>query len=182
MTWLGQKPDPEPTHPIQPATAVNPQVARNPVPGERAEKMEMPTGSGIGKSLHVRGELSGNEDLAIEGKVEGKITLSGYNVTIEQTGQVAAEIHARSVVVGGLVQGDINADERVEVAATGTMVGEIRAPRVILIDGSRFKGTIDMDTKTGPGTLVAAPAASRAAGNPSISHDETSAFASTTKS
>jgi cytoskeletal protein CcmA (bactofilin family) len=117
--------------------------------------MEKPKVASIGKSLHVRGELSGNEDVAIEGRVDGKIALSGFIVTIGQTGKVSAEIHAKSVVVGGLVEGDINADERVEVAATGTVVGNIRAPRVVLLDGSRFKGSIDMDTKSGPRAVVA---------------------------
>ena len=127
--------------------------------------MQMPTIASIGKSLHVRGELSGNEDLAIEGKVEGKIALNGYNVTIGETGKAAAEIHAKSVVVGGLVNGSINADERVEVASTGSMVGDIRAPRVVLVDGSRFKGSIDMDAKSEPGTVGAAPTSKKAAGN-----------------
>ena len=99
----------------------------------------------IGKSVHVKGELSGSEDLAIEGKVEGKIMLNGFNVTIGESGNVAAEIVAKSVIVSGIVKGDITSDARVEVGATGTMVGDIYAPRVVLMDGSRFKGSIDMD-------------------------------------
>jgi len=182
MTWLGQKPDPEPTRPIPPATAVSPQVAPHPIPGESGENMEMPKVASIGTSVHVKGELSGNEDLAIEGKVDGKIALSGYNVTIGQTGRVEAEIHAKSVVVGGLVKGNINAEERVEVAATGTMVGDIRAPRVVLVDGSRFKGSIDMDTESRTRPLVTEPAASKATGNTSAAHDHPSANAGATKS
>lgn len=152
MTWLGQKPDPEPTRPTPPAAALSPQVAPYSVPGERAEKADIPTMASIGKSVHVKGELSGREDLAIEGKVEGTIALNGYNVTIGQTGRVAAEIQAKSVLVGGHVNGNISADDRVEVAATGSMVGCVRAPRVVLVDGARFKGSIDMDTKSGPGS------------------------------
>ena len=121
--------------------------------------MEMSNVASIGKSLHVKGELSGNEDLAIEGKVDGKITLNGCNLAIGQTGQVTAEIHSKSIVVGGQVKGDIEADDRVEVATTGTMVGDIRAPRVVLTDGCRFKGTIDMDTKSARATSTVAPAA-----------------------
>jgi cytoskeletal protein CcmA (bactofilin family) len=144
--------------------------------------MEMSKVASIGKSLHVKGELSGNEDLVIEGTVEGKITLNGHSVTIGQTGRVAAEIQAKSVVVGGQVKGNISADERVEVSATGTMAGDVRAPRVVLVDGARFKGSIDMDAKSAPGTSVAVPAPSRATGNPSIFPDETPAYASATKS
>lgn len=158
MTWIGQKPEPERSSPIPPATAVRPPVAPFPIPGATGEKMEMPKVASIGKTLHVKGELTGNEDLTVDGTVDGKITLNGCNVTIGQTGRVAAEIHAKSVVVGGQATGNISADERVEVAATGTMVGDVRAPRVVLVDGARFKGTIDMDSRPGAGTSIAAPA------------------------
>lgn len=144
--------------------------------------MEMPKVASIGKSLHVKGELSGSEDLAIEGRVDGRITLNGYSVAIGQTGRVAAEIQAKSVVVGGLVNGNIIADERVEVSATGTMSGDIRAPRVVLVDGAKFKGSIDMDSKAGSGTSVAAISPSRATGNPSIPQGDTPAYAIATKS
>ncbi len=107
------------------------------------------TNTKIGKSLHIKGELSGSEDLSIEGKVVGKIILNGHTVTIGQSGQVTAEIQAKSVIVGGEVRGDITADERVEVAATGNMLGDVRAPRVVLADGARFNGSIDMDTASG---------------------------------
>ena len=122
--------------------------------------MEMPNVANIGKSLHVKGELSGNEDLAIEGKVEGKITLNHCSVTIGETGRAAAEIHAKSVVVGGVVKGDIIAEERVQVLATGPMLGDIRAPRVVLVDGCRFKGRIDMDAESRTRTVAAEPVAS----------------------
>jgi cytoskeletal protein CcmA (bactofilin family) len=109
----------------------------------------------IGKSLQVKGELRGSEDLVIEGRVEGKIALTGFSVTIGQAGKVAAEIQAKTVVVGGLVEGDITADERVEVASTGTVMGNIRSPRVVLNDGARFKGSIDMESKSAPRAAVA---------------------------
>jgi cytoskeletal protein CcmA (bactofilin family) len=158
MTWLGQKPDPEPTRTIPTATAVASPVAPHPIPVQSVERMATPKMASIGKSLHVKGELSGSEDLAIEGRVDGTINLNGYSVTIGQTGRVAAEIHAKSVVVGGLVNGDINAVERVEVAATGTMVGDVRAPRVVLVDGARFKGSIDMATGDPSNSREATPA------------------------
>jgi cytoskeletal protein CcmA (bactofilin family) len=145
MAWLGQKSEPEPAGPMTAAPVAAPQVDSYQRPADSGERMELPPVASIGKSLHVKGELTGSEDLAIEGKVEGKITLNGFNVRIGETGRVAAEIHAKSVVVGGLVTGNIKSDEKVEVAATGTMMGDIRAPRVVLVDGSRFKGSIDMD-------------------------------------
>ena len=157
MTWLGQKPDPEPNRPLSPAPAASPQVAAYPAPTEPRERVAAPKGTAsIGKSLQVKGELTGQEDLAVEGKVDGKITLKGHNVTIGQTGRVAGEIHAKTVIVAGLLNGNIVAEEMVEVAATGTMMGDIRAPRVVLVDGAKFKGSIDMDTKAASGSSVAA--------------------------
>jgi len=144
--------------------------------------MEMPKVASIGKSLRVKGELTGNEDLVIEGKVEGTITLSGYNVTIGPNGHVVAEIRAKSVVVGGQVNGSISADDKVEVAATGTMIGDIRAPRVALADGARFKGRVEMDTKSTPATSVAVPAATKVVSSPSISREESHAYAGASKS
>ena len=103
----------------------------------------------IGQSIHIKGELTGNEDLTIEGKVEGKIFLKDHNLTIGANGKITAEIQAKTVMVVGEVNGNITADDKVEVAASGTMRGDIAAPRVVLADGAKFKGTIDMDRKTG---------------------------------
>jgi cytoskeletal protein CcmA (bactofilin family) len=181
MTWLGQKQEPEPSLPIRPTAAASPQAAPEPMRAVRGETMETSKVASIGKSLHVKGELSGNEDLVIEGSVEGKITLNGHSVTIAQTGRVAAEIQAKSVVVGGQVKGNITAEERVEVAATGAMVGDVRSPRVVLADGARFKGSVDMDGKVVAGTSVAVPATSRAVATPSFLPEDTPAYASSTK-
>ena len=103
----------------------------------------------IGQSIHIKGELTGNEDLTIEGKVEGKIFLKDHNLTIGANGKITAEIQAKTVMVVGEVNGNITADDKVEVAASGTMRGDISAPRVVLADGAKFKGTIDMDRKPG---------------------------------
>lgn len=116
----------------------------------------MTTVANIGKSVLVKGELSGNEDLTIDGKVDGKIVLNGHSVTIGQSGQVSAQIQAKAVTVSGEVKGKIIADDRVEIAATGTMLGEVLAPRVVLADGAKFKGSIDMDVKAGAGSQAAA--------------------------
>jgi cytoskeletal protein CcmA (bactofilin family) len=101
----------------------------------------------IGQSVQIKGELTGNEDLTIEGKVDGKIILKDHNLTIGANGRIAAEIHAKTVLVVGEVVGNITADDKVEIAATGSMRGDIVAPRVVLADGARFKGSIDMDRK-----------------------------------
>jgi len=101
----------------------------------------------IGQSIHIKGELTGNEDLTIEGKVEGKVFLKDHNLTIGSNGKILAEIQAKTVMILGEVTGNITADDKVEVAATGSMRGDIHAPRVVLADGGKFKGSIDMDSK-----------------------------------
>jgi cytoskeletal protein CcmA (bactofilin family) len=162
MTWLGQKQEPEAPRSATPVTPVAPQVAAAPampMPTERHPIAQSAVAS-IGKSLHVKGELSGNEDLAIEGKVEGKITLNGCNVTVGQTGRVSAEIQAKTVIVSGLVHGNISAAEMVEVTATGTMLGDIRSPRVKLVDGAKFKGSIDMESRAATTSQASASASS----------------------
>ncbi|HZN54709.1 MAG TPA: polymer-forming cytoskeletal protein [Candidatus Polarisedimenticolaceae bacterium] len=103
----------------------------------------------IGQSIHIKGELTGNEDLTIEGKVEGKVLLKDHNLTIGANGKLVAEIQAKTVMVLGEVTGNITADDKVEVAASGTLRGDIVAPRVVLADGAKFKGAIDMDRKPG---------------------------------
>jgi cytoskeletal protein CcmA (bactofilin family) len=146
-----------------PTTPSSPQpTAQSTTPHETSKPREAITVANIGKSLHIKGELSGSEDLTIDGKVEGKISLNGQHVTIGPNGHVTAEIHAKSVIVGGQMKGNIIADDRVEIAATGSMLGDVRAPRVVLVDGSRFKGSIDMDGKSsattiGKGASVSAP-------------------------
>ena len=101
----------------------------------------------IGQSIQIKGELTGNEDLVIEGKVEGKILLKDHNLTVGPNARITADIHAKNVTVVGEVVGNITADDKVEVAETGSMKGDIMSPRVVLADGARFKGSIDMDVK-----------------------------------
>lgn len=114
----------------------------------------------IGQSIQIKGELTGNEDLTIEGKVDGKIVLKDHNLTIGANGKIVAEVQAKTVMVIGELVGNIIADDKVEVAATGSMKGDIVSPRVVLADGARFKGSIDMERKPGtapPPKPVGAP-------------------------
>lgn len=102
----------------------------------------------IGQSIQIKGELTGNEDLTIEGKVDGKVDLKDHNLTIGSNGRIEAQISAKTVVIIGEVVGDITAQDKVEVAASGSLKGNVVAPRVVLADGARFKGSIDMDGKS----------------------------------
>lgn len=108
----------------------------------------------IGGSLFIKGEVTGSEDLSVEGRVEGKIDLKDHNLTVAQSGRVSAEIHAKTVTVLGEVNGDIHADEKVEIAETGRMTGDLYAPRVAISDGAQFQGSVDMGRE--PKTRTAA--------------------------
>jgi len=125
----------------------------------------------IGTSVQVKGELTGSEDVRIDGSFEGIIALPDHRLQVGRTGRVHADVDARAVVVEGEVVGNIHAEDRVEVAATGSVFGDICAARVVLADGARFKGSIDM------GPQVVAPMQSVAATSMPADHVE-SALAS----
>jgi cytoskeletal protein CcmA (bactofilin family) len=97
----------------------------------------------IGEATSISGRLEGNEDLVVYGNIDGGINLSQL-LTIENTGVVRAEVKVREAVILGVLEGNVEAEELVHITAQGTMVGDIKAPRVILVDGSTFKGNIDM--------------------------------------
>ncbi len=99
----------------------------------------------IGPSIHIEGTLSGEEDLLIEGHVTGTVKLHGNNLTIGSKGKVRAELHAHTIFVDGIVEGDLYGSERVTIRKTAQIQGNITSPRVSLEDGARFKGTIEMD-------------------------------------
>jgi cytoskeletal protein CcmA (bactofilin family) len=98
----------------------------------------------IGKSIVIKGDLTGEEDLVIEGKVEGKVHLPNHRLTIGQGGNVQAEVHAKSVVVIGRVAGNVSAGERLEVQASGIVDGDVRAPRLSVQEGAVLNGSIQM--------------------------------------
>ena len=105
----------------------------------------------IGQSLFIKGEVSGSEDLTVEGRVEGRIDLKDHNLTIGQNGRVTAEIHAKNITIVGEVTGNVVADERVDLTDTAKLLGDIRAPRISVSDGAKFKGSVDMVQEGGQG-------------------------------
>lgn len=104
----------------------------------------------IGPSIIVKGELTGQEDLEVQGKVEGSITLKKHRVLVSESGRVKADIHAKSIRVGGEVKGNLLGEDDVIILHTGRVEGDIKASRVTLEDGSKFKGSIDMEPKGEP--------------------------------
>ena len=105
----------------------------------------------IGKSVVIKGELSGSEDLTIEGQVEGKIELRQNELTIGPNGRIKAQVAAKTIVVQGKVTGDITATERVDIRDNGSVDGDLVAPRVAIADGAHFRGSIDMQQQGGKG-------------------------------
>ena len=101
----------------------------------------------IGPTIHIKGEVNGEESLVIQGHVEGNINLKKNNLIIGQDGKVIATIHAHTVTIEGDLKGDIFAEERVIVKKTGKVRGNITAPQVSLEDGAKFKGSMDMDSR-----------------------------------
>lgn len=99
----------------------------------------------IGPSIQIKGDLSGEEDLIIQGKVNGTIQLREKSLTVGSQGQVNANVLAHSVIVEGEVNGDLYGSERVSIRKTGNVQGNIVSPKVSLDEGCRFKGSIDMD-------------------------------------
>jgi cytoskeletal protein CcmA (bactofilin family) len=101
----------------------------------------------IGKSVVIKGELEGSEDLTIEGQVEGKIELRDHTLTVGQSGVVKAQVFAKSVVVLGELVGNMNASETVDIRESGSVDGDIVAPKVAIAEGAHFRGSIDMQRK-----------------------------------
>ena len=99
----------------------------------------------IGSSIVIKGDITGDENLIVEGRVEGQINLKSKELTVGSSGKVSADIAANVIKVDGEVKGDISGNEKVVISKTGKVRGNIIAPRVTLEDGAKFKGSIDMD-------------------------------------
>jgi len=164
MAVFGKRDDPPGHHPAEPAPA-----APRPTPATTSTPpaLEPPRRSGdratIGPSIFIKGDLTGDEDLVIEGRVEGKVDLKQNNVTVGRNGRVKADVFGRVVSVEGEVDGNVFAQEQAVLRQSGAIRGNITAPRVVLEDGSRFKGTIDMEPKDRHLAGAPGPAPSRVA-------------------
>jgi len=99
----------------------------------------------IGATVKIKGEVVSDEDIAVEGLIEGSIVLKNNELLVGSSGRVHADVVAKSVKVDGELHGDVEASERIVISSSGSTRGNIQAPRVILEDGAKFKGSIDMD-------------------------------------
>jgi cytoskeletal protein CcmA (bactofilin family) len=122
----------------------------------------------IGESILINGSLNGDEDLTVRGRVEGTLTLT-RTLVVEPTGIVKAEVQVKNCVIAGVVVGNVTASESVEITKEGRMVGDIAAPRVIIVDGASFRGRVDMgDLELPRGERPARPAVARPAARPAL--------------
>ena len=132
----------QPTAPAAPVPAA-PQAAA-PQPEPRRIERDMVN---IGKSVVIKGELNGSEDLTIEGHVEGKIELKDHVLTIGSNGKIKAQVFAKAVIVLGEVNGNVTATEKVDIRDGGSVDGDIISPRVAIAEGAHFRGTVDLQRK-----------------------------------
>jgi cytoskeletal protein CcmA (bactofilin family) len=147
------KPTNQPATPSRPGEAERPAVpassapvANEPVTTPRPVSTTSTTAdqATIGKSLVIKGEVTGSESLYIDGRVEGSINLSGNRVTVGRNGVVSANINAREIVVLGKVRGNLTASDRVDIRSDGSLTGDVVAARISIEDGAFFKGGIDI--------------------------------------
>jgi len=136
----------------QPPTAAQPQPApagtsNRPEASQRLEKDTV----NIGKSVVIKGELNGSEDLTIEGQVEGTIQLRDHVLTIGPNGKIKAQVFAKAVIILGEVTGNVTASEKVDIRDNGSVDGDIISPRVAIAEGAHFRGSVDMRRRGAPG-------------------------------
>jgi cytoskeletal protein CcmA (bactofilin family) len=189
--WGNKKPEsPQPTTanaPETPAPVAKPASAKTEGIAMSTDAMRplssTPSGSTarLGASLNVKGEISGNEDLHIDGSVEGLIQLEDRKLTVGASAKLTADVVAREVVVYGAVKGNLRARDRIEIKKDGSVVGDLTTARIMIEDGAYFKGSIEIDrTSTAShDNDVDKPAYTRAA---AVSTATTPAHASVTKS
>jgi cytoskeletal protein CcmA (bactofilin family) len=123
----------------------------------------------IGKSVVIKGELNGSEDLTIEGHVEGTIQLRDHVLTIGPNGRIKAQVFAKSVIVLGEVTGNVTASDKVDIRDNGSVDGDIVAPRVAIAEGAHFRGSVDMQRKSAPKDAARSPQPQAASSQPAQS-------------
>lgn len=132
MSIFGRGSDPKP----ESAAAPRPQPSPAPPPAQAGRCV-------IGSKTLLKGDVSGDEDVVVEGRVEGHVRIA-QDLTIASGGRVKAQVKARRVVVSGELDGDCVAEERVEITSTGRLLGNIKAPKVVIAEGAVFRGNSDM--------------------------------------
>ena len=130
------------------SVAPTPQASAPAAPQPEARRIERDVVN-IGKSVVIKGELNGSEDLTVEGHVEGKIELKDHVLTIGPNGKIKAQVFSKAVIVLGEVIGNVTASEKVDIRDGGSVDGDIISPRVAIAEGAHFRGSVDMQRKGG---------------------------------
>ena len=133
--------------PAAPQAPQAPAAAGAPAPRAEASQNRERDIVNIGKSVVIKGELNGSEDLTIEGQVEGTIQLRDHVLTIGANGRIKAQVFAKAVIVLGEVTGNVTASDKVDIRDNGSVDGDIVAPRVAIAEGAHFRGSVDMQRK-----------------------------------
>jgi cytoskeletal protein CcmA (bactofilin family) len=136
------------TEPELPSNRPAPATNLTPTPSIATTRPSTPTArslSCLGSSLEIKGKISGSEDLQIDGKVEGPVSLPGQKLTVGNSGRLNSEVSAREVVVYGNLSGNLAVQDRVEIKKDASVTGDIRASRISIEDGAYFKGRIEID-------------------------------------
>ena len=132
-------------NPVEPKVTPTPvQTIPDPAPVPRAQPSSSQTAV-IGPKIRFKGELVGEEDLIIQGQVDGSIDLKGHNLTIGEHGVIKANLLGKTVTIRGTVEGDVFGEERISIMSSSNVKGNLTADRVVLEDGAKFRGSIDMD-------------------------------------
>ncbi len=152
--------------PTSPATA---RYEADPMPATRSETAGRAV---IGASIRLTGELVGGEDLLVEGRIDGTIELSQHALTVGAKGRIAGSAHARAIHVDGEVDGNLAADETLVLRKTARVKGDLVSPRVVIEDGARFKGSIDMESRKVPAANPAPSPATASGPRPLVVTDE----------
>ena len=117
-----------------------------PKPVVRNDAPAAPGGSFIGPNVTVEGTVTGSEPIVVEGTLRGKVNLSA-DLRVGTKARIEATVHARNVLIEGKLTGDVSADDRVELVASATVDGNIKAPKIIVAEGAKFRGSVDMGSK-----------------------------------
>jgi cytoskeletal protein CcmA (bactofilin family) len=152
------KPTGQPGTPAAPVTPTSQPAGAHAAPSSETRRQIERDVVNIGKSVVIKGELNGSEDLTIEGHVEGKIELKDHVLTIGPNGKIKASVFAKSVIVLGEVHGNVTASEKVDIRDNGSVDGDIVSPRVAIAEGAHFRGSVDMQRKAGQAQAQAKPA------------------------
>lgn len=128
----------------------NKETQRSPFPDPTASSSLGRTGSYLGPGVQVKGEITGNEDLRLEGKVDGLVSIGGFRLTVGPSAHLTADIVAREATISGEVTGDISARDRIEIMKTATIVGDLVTGKLMIEEGAYFKGGVEIDSHSPP--------------------------------